>query len=246
MRVADIWHESRFRIVGWLCATLGWLLIRSLRLRIEIGGFDPLPVNQTCIVAFWHETLLLPLFALAPRRPHTLISRSDDGEYIARVAGVLGWRIVRGSSSRGAAMAMRGLLAAARRSDGFQAGITVDGPRGPRRHCKEGAVYLASRLGIPLVPLGVYVDRAWRAKSWDRFVLPKPFTRAAVVAEESLVIPPGLSSDQIALYCRQVEEALELAEQKARSLALGGSLEREAELTPHVHALSPKKSQVAA
>jgi hypothetical protein len=141
-------------------------------------------------------------------------------------------------------MALRGLMAAARRSECFQAVLTVDGPRGPRRQCKEGAVYLASRLGIPLVPLGIHVDRAWRAKSWDQFVLPRPFSRAAVVAEESIEIPPRISSDQIAGYCRLVEEALERAEQKARSLALGAAHEREAEALPH--ALSPASPQAAA
>lgn len=218
MPITPLFQDYRLRLLGRLGAVSVRLLIGSLHKRIEVLGADQLSADQPCIVATWHETLLVPLRIFAPQRPYTLISQSDDGERIARIAGALGWRIVRGSSSRGAAMAMRSLLIAARQSDCFQIVITVDGPRGPRRRCKEGVVYLASRLGIPLLPLGVSVGRAWRTRSWDRFVVPKPFSRAALVGRELIHVPTDLSSAQIAEQCRRVDEAMREAEQQAMDL----------------------------
>jgi hypothetical protein len=108
----------------------------------------------------------------------------------------LGWGVVRGSTSRRAVQAMMQLL----REDKRHICITPDGPRGPRRTMAAGAVYLASRLGLPVVCMGYGYDRPWRAKSWDRFAFPRPFSRGRAVFGPPLRVPPDLGKTEIESY----------------------------------------------
>jgi lysophospholipid acyltransferase (LPLAT)-like uncharacterized protein len=86
--------------------------------------------------------------------------------------------------------------------------ITPDGPRGPRRVVKPGLVYLASRLGLPIVPAGFGLNRPWRGKSWDRFAVPRPFSRACCVTDEIIRVPATADRDTLEVYRRQVEAAI--------------------------------------
>jgi lysophospholipid acyltransferase (LPLAT)-like uncharacterized protein len=126
---------------------------------------------------------MLPL--LWQHRSHgvaILISEHGDGEIIARVAEALGYRSVRGSSSRGAERALLGMIREVK--EGSEVAITPDGPRGPAQHFAPGAAIIAQRSGAPLLPLTAFADRAWRLKSWDRFLIPKPFARVVVTYGE--------------------------------------------------------------
>jgi hypothetical protein len=130
------------------------------------------------IMALWHGQLL----ALTPHHGRlgvsVLISEHRDGEIIARVVKALGYRTVRGSTSRGAGRALLELVRVLR--EGNDVAITPDGPRGPRHSFAPGALIAAQRSGAPIVGVVAHVSRAWRLRSWDGFEIPKPFARITV------------------------------------------------------------------
>ena len=101
-------------------------------------------------------------------------------------------------------------------------GITPDGPKGPRRRAQQGLVYLASRTGLPIVPLGYAYRRCWRFNSWDRFMLPKPFTVGHGVSGEPIEIPPGISTDDVAVHLGRVQAAMDSVTDIAETWAATG------------------------
>jgi hypothetical protein len=108
--------------------------------------------------------------------------------------------------------------------------ITPDGPRGPRRQCAQGPIYLASTLQLPLVPLGLGYDRPWRTSSWDRFAVPRPFSRARAIMGPAITIPPHLDRSDIENCRMRVERLLTALSDEAAEWASSG-LRREGEIT---------------
>jgi len=138
------------------------------------------------IYCVWHgRILMVPWLNARLRRSHgaravsVLASRSRDGGLIADYAGRFGLEVVRGSSSRGGAGALRALVTAVRA--GRDVALAPDGPRGPRGQLGSGIVALAAITGAPVVPLGFAARPAWRLATWDEFQIPSPFARAALV-----------------------------------------------------------------
>jgi lysophospholipid acyltransferase (LPLAT)-like uncharacterized protein len=204
---------------GTAAAGLIRLWTATLRNRIAALGAErqpPHPDDPPTIYAFWHESIL-PMSYFG-RGISILISQHADGELIAVAARWLGMRPVRGSSTRGGAAA---LLEMIRRADVGHLAVTPDGPRGPRRRVQIGIVALAAHTGLPIVPVGVACDRAGRANTWDRFMLPTPGTSARFVTGPALTIPPVLDRKTLESSRQLVEEqmltATELAEQWAAS-----------------------------
>jgi lysophospholipid acyltransferase (LPLAT)-like uncharacterized protein len=146
-----------------------------------------------------------------------MISRHADGEAIARVARRLGHGTVRGSTTRGGAAALHDAVLALR--GGRSAAFTPDGPRGPFEVAQSGAVYAASRGGVPLVPVGVGVRRAWVFGSWDRFLVPRPFTAVALAWGEPLHPPADLDGEALEAFRARFEAALREATARAERLA---------------------------
>jgi len=130
------------------------------------------------IYSLWHGHLLPLLWHHRGSGVAILISEHRDGELIARAAQWLGYRLIRGSTTRGAERALLSLVRELK--GGRQVAITPDGPRGPARTFAPGALIAAQRSGAPILPVAASADRAWRLKSWDRFVIPKPFARVTV------------------------------------------------------------------
>jgi lysophospholipid acyltransferase (LPLAT)-like uncharacterized protein len=162
-------------------------------------GFD-----QSRIYVFWHENILIPLYLRGHCNLAMLLSQHGDADILARVAHNFGFDCVRGSTYRGAA---RAILELSERSQRQHLTITPDGPRGPRRQMAQGPIYLASRLQLPLVVMGFGYDRPWRARSWDRFAVPRPFTRARAVIGPPMLLPPNLDREGLE-HCRQRAERL--------------------------------------
>lgn len=201
-------------------AIRGWLSTLDIRLAVA-EGTDPLH-GERRIYLFWHEMMLLPAYAYARLGFATLVSRHRDGELIAQVAGMLGGTVIRGSTShgrdRGGAAAIREMM---RPGPHRHICITPDGPRGPRRVVNIGAVYLASRSGMPLVPAGMAFEKPWRVGSWDRMALPRPFTRARVVSGPAIHVPDGLDLDALEPWRQRVQDALDTVQRRAEDLAEG-------------------------
>jgi lysophospholipid acyltransferase (LPLAT)-like uncharacterized protein len=137
----------------------------------------------------WHEVLLPLLWQHRGQGIAIVVSEAREGQYLADFAVSLGYRTVRGSSTRGAA---RALLGAVRELQAGRAvAFTPDGPRGPRRELKPGVVAAAQRGGGVIVPIHAEVDRAWRLRSWDRFVIPKPAARVTINYGRPFEVAPG-------------------------------------------------------
>ena len=148
--------------------------------RAQVVGQPP---NERYIGALWHNRLLLFPFVLKrylpERRGAALISTSRDGEILADLVERFGFEVVRGSSSRKGASAIRQLAEMVAR--GHDVVITPDGPRGPAYKLGQGIVYLAQQSGAEVVPVNLEYSSCWRVKSWDRFILPKPFSKVRVI-----------------------------------------------------------------
>lgn len=205
------------RVAAFLGAVLIWTWMATVRYRLinRVADIHPADADHVrFIYAFWHESLLAPVRFKA--RARVLISKHADGELIAQAAQWLGVGVVRGSTTRGGGEALVELLDCSARSHLI---FTPDGPRGPRRRIQPGMIILASRSGLPIVPVGVAYTHAWRVKSWDRFAIPKPFCRCFFVAGEAIRLPDDLDRAGIEHYRTLVEarmhEATDAAERQA-------------------------------
>jgi lysophospholipid acyltransferase (LPLAT)-like uncharacterized protein len=213
-----ITHPLLTKSLGLFGATAIRALTATLDYRIVYA--DPLvdPVHprrsRHAIYVLWHEYLIFPL-GVRGKRMTVLISQHRDGELITQVLRHLGFRTVRGSSTRGGVGALRRILRGGEgvRGRGGNSGagfppspplplagsliLTPDGPRGPRRRLAEGAIFLASRAQMPIVCMGFAFERPWRQKSWDCFAIPRPFSRARAVISPFIDIPADLQVREV-------------------------------------------------
>jgi len=144
------------------------------------------------VYIFWHE-YIAALLMQWQRVPMTLlIGQHRDAQWLSHLADAMGYGLVRGSTSRGGARAIREMKQAAETT---ALGLTPDGPRGPRRELAMGPVWLASRLEMPIYCVAVGIDRAKRFGTWDRFAIPLPFSRVRMVMSSPVQIPTGLSRE---------------------------------------------------
>lgn len=172
---------------GW---ALAWLIGRSLRWEEE--GREHLAAarasGRPVLFLFWHNRLLHLCYRLSRERLVMMVSQSRDGDLIARVAHDQGIASVRGSTSRGGALAARA-MARTMKNRGLCGGITPDGPRGPRYVVQPGAILVARLAGALIVPVALGFSRKKIFSSWDAFQLPWPFARARLVFGEPVILP---------------------------------------------------------
>lgn len=193
------------------------LMTSTLRVNLHNPGRigDPDTEVPPMILMLWHSRFfVVPGVWLnmlrTKRRVSILTSASRDGDMVANAMAVFGFDAIRGSSSRRAVAALVGLKRAL--EDGQDVCLTPDGPRGPRYKIQPGAIKLAEATGAPIVPVHVQFSSAWRLGTWDRFVIPKPFSRVLVTFAEPLHISKGLDA-----------EALENERLKIESLLVSGT-----------------------
>jgi len=150
--------------------------------RMRTHNAEPLhafrAADKRIIFALWHGELLPLLWQHRGEGVAVVISEHRDGEIVAQIAESLGYSTVRGSTSKGASRALIGLMRAV--YTGHDIAITPDGPRGPAHVFAPGAVVVAQRTGAYIQPVRAAASRAWRLKSWDKFLIPKPFARVDV------------------------------------------------------------------
>jgi hypothetical protein len=190
------------------------LLATSWRIRtVDEERWRPLyQARRPHVFLLWHEVLLPLLWQHRGQSIAIVVSEARDGQYLADFAASLGYRAVRGSSTRGAA---RALLGAVRELEGGNAvAFTPDGPRGPRREMKPGVVAAAQRGRGTIVPLHAEADRAWRLDSWDRFMIPKFGAKVRIVYGRPFEVAAG--EDGLAA-------GLALAEARLREIAGTGA-----------------------
>jgi hypothetical protein len=138
------------------------------------------------LLALWHGRMLVPFQHHRGRDMCVLVSPSDDGSLVTGMLARCGHRVVRGSTNQASARALRALRAELERGGAIV--ITPDGPRGPRHTLNPGLAWLARATERPVLPCGFVCDRAWHLRSWDRFTIPKPGARLALVYGEPLAV----------------------------------------------------------
>jgi lysophospholipid acyltransferase (LPLAT)-like uncharacterized protein len=181
--VRALWRSYRFRVVG------GEALERAAR--------DGDPV----VIVFWHEALVVGSWYMQRLiglglRPTFVVSPSRDGEFAMRLLDRFGGTAVRGSATRSGVQAMRGLYRAVSR-DRRSAVVPADGPRGPRRHLKQGAVMLARLAGVPVFPIAFASRPSLRLRTWDRLLLPPPLSRVVIAVGEPMTVARDVETDEL-------------------------------------------------
>lgn len=203
--------------------TLGiraWMRTMDYQVQYADPSVDPLRApGPPRIYLFWHENILMPLHLRGGCYLSMLLSRHQDADFLAKIAGRMGFDCVRGSTYRGGATALRELIAKSRT---HHLTMTPDGPRGPRRTLAQGPIYLASKMGLPLVCLGMAYHRPWRMNSWDRFAIPRPFSRARAVLSGEIHVPPALDRTGIEAWRKKVEQTLNDLTESAQQWADSG------------------------
>ena len=197
------------RITLAIVPRLASLIIRCLGITlryqdvVDEGAATGYSNPTAAVYVLWHRSLLACAWRFRNRNIAILISESFDGELIARTVQRLGFVPIRGSSSRGGAPGLRNMERAFRA--GHNCAITADGPRGPVFIAKPGAAQLATLVGSDVGAFYVLPQRAWQLRSWDRFLIPKPFSRVTVAW--SIRVPAEPAAVQQAL-----DRAVQLAE----------------------------------
>ena len=159
------------------------------------------------IYVFWHERIFLTTYWWRNRRIVVLTSRSFDGEYIARFIQRFGYGAVRGSSTRGGVGAIVEMVRLMR--NGCTTAFTIDGPKGPPRLVKPGAVLLAKKSGHPICPVTMALERRWIAPTWDSFQVPKPFSRACVFVAPPIYVSAEADEAELESKNKQLQAVLD-------------------------------------
>ena len=207
------------RVQVYLASLLGWALFIGIgsTLRFRILGKEHYRNlrrrGQNFLIAVWHGRIFLPVYALRNQDIAVIVSQHWDGEMIARTIRMLGYRAIRGSSTRGGKEAFHNMVAYLR-SGGVGANIP-DGPTGPPHRLKLGTLFLAQRSGVPILPMSFSATRGKKFRSWDRFLLPLPFSRVSLIFGEPLRVPPNAGEQEIAELAQILEARLTEIEKQA-------------------------------
>ena len=202
------------RLARWLIA-FGFHLLqlwaRTLRYEIEDrAGIVGKPVDENYIGALWHNRLLLFPFVLRrffpDRHGAALISASRDGELLADAVQRFGFDVVRGSSSRLGASAILQLTDVL--ASGHDVVITPDGPRGPSYELGPGIILLAQKSGAAVVPVNMEYSSCWRVKSWDRFIVPRPFAKVRVIIGQPQRVKPTSTDSEFEAERLRLQNAM--------------------------------------
>jgi hypothetical protein len=196
------------KIAGYLAACGTQALVATLDFKAVSCDPTTDPLHPECTQRYlyttWHECVIVGL----PLRAHCgmlgMASEHRDGELLNQSALTLGWKMIRGSTSHGSVSALKKLIG----ENDLHLKVAPDGPRGPRRKMAQGAVYLASKTGLPLVCCAYGFDRPWRLNSWDQCIIPKPFSRARAIYGPAIRIPSRISRMELAHYCSVVEQLM--------------------------------------
>lgn len=203
----DLLYRASLRVVPPLYVGLSMMWFRTCRLTVRDEHFIHAALEHgAVIVPFWHYSFFYIFYHLRRYPAAVMVSASRDGEYIARIAERLHFQPVRGSSNRLGSQALKNLLGVIR--SGGNVGMVADGSQGPPRRLQPGAVFLASKTGAPLIPIVWAAEKYMAFQSWDRTVLPLPFSRIVMRYGKPLTVPGGVRKEGMEEYRRQLEETM--------------------------------------
>ena len=202
----------RQRIVLRLIIGAGYWFIRLVgpTLRVCVSreeGAQQTVGQRPLIGSFWHACIIPATYMCRNLGVRVMSSNSYDGEYMGRIIRKFGFVAVKGSSSRNAVRALLGLRRAL--EEGWSVAFTLDGPRGPRYKVKPGPVALGRSSGVPLTMFHMAVDQAWVLNSWDRLIIPKPFSRVLMRFGKLIEVPRHATEEDIDRYQCELQAALD-------------------------------------
>lgn len=202
-----------WRIALWWCT--------SLRIqKVNAEKFDELKRKEkNYVVAFWHGSMVVGWFLHRPRKANNvsaLVSQSSDGEFLSAMLERWNYKLIRGSSTVGGKEAMQLMIDEVKKGNSLA--ITPDGPRGPRHEMKMGAVRTAQQANVPLVLVGIAMERKKMLRSWDKFEVPVPFSKAVAVYSEPIHVPVELHGEPLDKYKHDIERRLQTLTFEAEQL----------------------------
>ncbi len=220
--VAQTWEASPWRrmqaaLIPSVISPLIGALGRTWRFQ-STGWeqFDALmEAGRPPIIACWHEVILPSTYIWRDRHVLVMASQNFDGEWITRTVLRFGFEIVRGSSSRGGSRALAVMAKALRQ--GKPVAFTMDGPRGPARVAQPGALWLARHSGHPILPFHIAAKPAWRLRSWDRGLVPKPGSRVVMVVGEPFVVDRDTTDEALDGEATILDRAMRDVERRAEA-----------------------------
>ncbi|KPK99711.1 MAG: hypothetical protein AMJ91_06705 [candidate division Zixibacteria bacterium SM23_73_3] len=193
--------RKKDELLLFLASWIGPLLIYILgmTLKIEWVGEENLDIlrkeKKSVIYAFWHGRMLIFTYSHRKQKIHVLISQHQDGEYIARIIHRLGFVSVRGSTTRGGSKAIFEMCE--KTTSGFDVAVTPDGPKGPGFQAHPGIIYIAQRTGMPIIPITNSAKGCWSLSSWDRFLIPKPFSKTVIMLGKPILVSTEATSEEL-------------------------------------------------
>jgi len=193
--------------IGWLGYLAVQLIGPTLRWQISIEEGGPPSERFHGIYVFWHRCIFPATYWYRRRGIAVMTSSSFDGEYIARIIERFGFLAVRGSSSRGGVRALLGMHKVI--EQGHTVAFTIDGPRGPRYVAKPGPVLLARNTGAPIYSFHIALEKAWVLKSWDGFMIPKPFSRAVLKVGALIPVPRESQNEAMPQFHAHMQATLD-------------------------------------
>lgn len=197
-RLAEIVGPKLITLLGSLCQ---YRVNGSEHFETALGK------GKGVILTLWHGRMLLPIYHLRYRKIISLVSLHRDGEYIARIVQRLGYIIRRGSPREGGLEGFKAILKDLK--DGKTVAMFPDGPTGPRYSVRDGVLHLARLTGAPLVPMTYSANPFWRARSWDRFMIPQPVSKGVVSFGEPFFLPRRMNqNDEIDLHRTRIRSAM--------------------------------------
>jgi len=213
----DKLHNLLVRVAPYIAHWLLRIWFATCRVRVH-GSHNRKQAGvseKATIAIFWHYSLFYVFYHLRKDSAAVLVSSSQDGEYIARLARHLNFSTIRGSRNKRGMRALKELIAWL--NQGGNVGIVADGSQGPAQIVQSGSIMLASRTGAPILPMVWSASDYIRFKSWDRTAVPKPFSRVDFYYGEPLWVPPGLKTPAFERYRLALEESLNTLYQRAWS-----------------------------
>jgi lysophospholipid acyltransferase (LPLAT)-like uncharacterized protein len=202
----------RQRVVLSIIVWAGYWFIRLLgpTLRVSVSyeeGAQKTLDERPLVASFWHSCMIPATYIFRNMGIRVMSSFSYDGEYMGRIIKRFGFFAVKGSSSRNPVRALLGLRRAL--DEGWTVAFTLDGPRGPRHRVKPGPVGLGKSSGLPLTTFHAAVEKAWVLNSWDRMMVPHPFSRVLVRVGKLIHVPEDATEQDVERYTAELQASLD-------------------------------------
>ncbi|HEY0866991.1 MAG TPA: lysophospholipid acyltransferase family protein [Fimbriimonas sp.] len=207
----DRWRVVRPKVLGGIAYAIVRTLGSLVRVRFE--GFDKVEACRSAILCSWHGRTFVFANAYRNRGAWVIISQSKDGDLQTTIFRRLGYRIIRGSTGRGGVRAAVEAIRALR--EGGLMAMTPDGPRGPSGVVQSGVMTIAQKSGAALIPVGVSAAGRWLFRSWDRYLIPHPFTRAVILAGEPIYVPADATESEVEAIRQRFEDEINRVEAEA-------------------------------